>query len=161
YYHRKYRAPEDESTFTKGVYASLIIKPDDRTDIVADANYNLIHNNANTALPFAVNPANTAQFIGFAWPIVDKSFASPVDHADRTVFSYDLTIEHRFNDHVSFKIGGNIYRSPRWTYNSFGGGNYNPGTGSFVGPSATISNGLILGDGRSYIAEVPVHYDLG
>ena len=161
-YYRHYNAPSDQSTWTRGAYFALLYKPLDSTDVLFDTNYNKIHNNANTSIPYTINPAATGQFTGFAFNLDNKPFASPLDHADRTVYSFDLFVEHRFSDYISAKIGGNIYRSPRWTYNSFGGGNFNPATGLIFGRSTTISNGLILGDGRSYIFElVGQNYHLG
>ncbi|HZP60653.1 MAG TPA: TonB-dependent receptor [Opitutaceae bacterium] len=161
-YYRHYAAPYNESKYTRGGYFALLYRPNDTTNVLFDTNYNKIHNNATTGLPFAVNPAATGQFIGFAYPLTHKEFSSPLDHADRTVYSFDLLVEHRFSEQFSAKIGGNIYRSPRWTYSSFGGGNYNPGTGLIFGRSSTITNGLILGDGRSYILELVAHnYHVG
>lgn len=158
-YYRHYNAPYNESRFTRGGYFALLYKPNETTNVLFDANYNKIHNNPNTGLPFDVT---AGEYTGVAFNLSNKEFSSPLDHADRTVYSFDLIMEHRFTDWLSAKIGGNIYRSPRWTYSSFGGGNFNPSTGLIEGRSNTITNGLILGDGRSYILELVAHnYHLG
>jgi len=160
-YSRYYQAPYNQSKYDKGGYLNLVWRPDSATDVKIDGNYNLIHNNNTTGLPYLVNPTNT-HYYGVAFDLEDKPFASSVDHADRTVMSVDTIVEHRFSDSLSVKIGGNYYTSPRWSYGSVGGGgNYDPTTGELIGRSGNITNGLILGNGHSESLDVVDHYNLG
>jgi iron complex outermembrane receptor protein len=176
--HRFYEGPA-QAREARTVYTDMIYKFTPSTSLSFDFDYDytdFLGGTSGPSLPevFDINPAkvqNTTtnvpkagvssdQYTGLAWSLVKKYYTEPSNYNHRTIFNYESFFESELTDHLSLKVGGDIYRSPRFTYSTNISGQYDPTTGNLIGRSGKTSFNLLEGDGQSGSVDLLAHYDI-
>ncbi|HKB90356.1 MAG TPA: TonB-dependent receptor [Opitutaceae bacterium] len=156
YYHRGYDEPS-QRRMTKSITGTIVYKPTENTDISIDVNGQSFKNPNEWGLPYIVDPTGK-RYLGYAYEIAKKHYASPVDWKGRNVWGYEGIIEHRFNRYLSMNAGYNFYSQPIVTYDTVRSSTYDPTTRSLIGRSATPAWSTIYGKGHSYEVTLLGHY---
>jgi iron complex outermembrane receptor protein len=167
YLHRKFAEP-DQTRFTKAAAASLVIKPDAKTDITLEFNRQIFKNPNEWALPYAVHTAvdpvtgkSGTVYDRVATELAHLHYASPVDYKERSVTGYTATVQHRFNDWLSGEGSFDHYSDPIETYDTVRSSNYDPVTRNLIGRSSTPTYAVIYGSGHSESADLLAHFNAG
>lgn len=162
YFHRTYEG-QALSTLTRSAYFALLYKFSAKTRLTFDFDYNFTRNN-NVVLPEQIDPTvpttSTNRYVGLATGISRLLYSNPSDWNRRIIYTYEGTFEHRFNDVLSMRVGGNIYRTPRFSYSSGGLTNYNPVTRTLT-RTQKPSFSFLRGDGESTALDLVASYKVG
>lgn len=155
---RNYEGPAQASS-TRTLSAAITYKLGPDTNLTAAVDYNRRHTDL-AALPYVYDP-RTARYTGFAWDLAKRYYASPTDWTNRTIYSYDAGLEHQFNDWLSLRVAGNVYRSPRFGYSSVNSSSYDPATRALVNRGDRSTFNFLEGDGQSGALDLLARYRLG
>lgn len=166
YDHRHYDSPNQSAT-TRAAYADFIYRFTPTTSLSYDFDYeyrSFLGGTSGTPLPetFDVTQPSTStrQWTGIAYELLRRYYTDASAWNHRTIYNHEATFESKLTEVFSFRASGDIYHSPRYSYSTGLGGQYDPTTQTLLNRSNRTTFSFLEGDGISAAVDLLAHYQL-
>jgi iron complex outermembrane recepter protein len=166
YDHRRYDSPNQAAT-TRAAYVDFIYRFTPTTSLSLDFDYeyrSFLGGTSGTPLPevfdFTQPTTSTHQWTGIAYDLTHRYYTDASAWNHRTVYNEEATFESKLTDALSLRASGDVYRSPRYSYTTGLGSQYDPTTRMLLNRSNRTTYSFLEGDGISAAVDLLSHYTI-